>query len=311
MRTTTTSLLLLALPIMANAFSSIPYPNNNNNVGNKLPTTQVVPSSSQQQQQQQQTTTTVSTPWRVVLDIGREPLANMPFNWARSGCRMPLAIPCDFTLSTRSDDDETTNNKEYLVLPQSDTVSFTGPDGAVIKPIVGGTWELSNDKKFISLTLTFPETLQRRDVIIDGGATVELSARVYTQQELDQLNDAYYKARENTWQVGSELNDIVKRQGAAKKWNEEKRQWEKPKPNVNVLYAVQKRMNYWMSKIEQDKRNQDRPDPNTISDRGELPGLDGGIYIAKSGSVRASKNGPVMGTWQAQPITKLPVSYHK
>ena len=74
-------------------------------------------------------------PWRVTLDIGRQPLANMPSDWARSGCRMPLVIPTDFTA-------------ENKIMPHSETVMFTGPEGAVIRPIIGEGWELSNDDLF-------------------------------------------------------------------------------------------------------------------------------------------------------------------
>jgi len=244
---------------------------------------------------------TVSFPWRVVLDIGREPLARMPFDWARSGCRMPLVIPCDFSHNR--------NDQESLILPRSETVSFTGPDGAVVKPVVGGDWRLSDDQKQLSLSLSFPETLQRRDVSINAGTTLELTTRVYTQAELDQLNEAYYQARENTWQVGGDLNDIARQQSAPKKWNEAKGRWEKPQNANNILATIQKRVSYLAAKADQDQKNRQRPDPNTISDRGLLPGVDGGVYIAKGGVVRESQNGPVMGTWQAQPITNMPVSY--
>ncbi|KAL3937237.1 MAG: hypothetical protein SGARI_002204, partial [Bacillariaceae sp.] len=200
----------------------------------------------------------------------------------------------------------------------SDTVSFTGPDGAVVKPVVGGKWDVSDDQKQVSFSLSFPETMQRRDVTIEGGSTLELVGRMYTQEELDQLNNAYYEARENTWQLGVRLNDISRQQGAAKKWNEAKGRWEKPKTDANLFSTMQKRMNYMAAKAKQDQANEQRPDANSISNRGELPGLDGGnanengnngVYIAKGGVVRQGKNGPVMGTWQAEPITTNPVSY--
>jgi hypothetical protein len=308
-------LLILSVTMVTNAFSSIPvdmpYPKRTRPIINKNNKQAVI-----KQQQQEEELVVAATPWRIVLDIGREPLAAMPLYWARSGCRMPLAIPCDFA-ATGNGHGNQNNNNQYLVLPRSDTVSFTGPDGAVVKPVVGGTWELSDDKKYISFTLSFPETLQRRDVTIDAGTTLQLTSRLYTQRELDQLNEAYYKARENTWQVGSVLNDIANQRVAAKKWNEETKRWEQPRTDGNMFGTFQKRFDYWMRKVEQGKRNQDRPAPSSISDRGELPGLDGGVYIAKGGLVRASstrntgKTGPVMGTWQAQPITKLPVSYRK
>jgi hypothetical protein len=219
---------------------------------------------------------------------------------------MPLVIPCDFS-RTKSFSGE----NEFLVLPKSDTVSFTGPDGAVTKPVVGGKWDFSVDKKQVSLSLSFPETLQRRDVTVVGGSTLELTGRMYTQEELNQLNEAYYEARENTWQVGSELNDSARQQGAAKKWNEEKGVWVKPKTNTNIFSTIQNRMRYVAAKAQQDQKNQERPNANAISNRGQLPGMggDSGVYIMKGGVVRQGKNGPVMGTWQAEPITMNPTSY--
>lgn len=241
-----------------------------------------------------------SSPWRITLDIGREALSNMPFDWARSGCRMPLVVPCDF---------EQQGGKDNNLYPRSDTVSFTGPDGAVVRPIQGGEWSMNKDQQELSFSLTFPESMARRDVYIEAGTTMELTGRVYSQAELDQLNEEFYKAREATWQVGGELNEMGNRQGAAKKWNEEKRRWEKRHPAENIFNVAQKRLTYWGAKAKQAKMNSNRPDPNTISDRGTFPGVEKGLYIAQSGIVRSGKNGPVMGTWYAQPITNLPASY--
>ena len=52
-----------------------------------------------------------------------------------------------------------------------------------------------------------------------------------------------------------------------------------------------------------------RPDLNDLSDRGTLPGIEKAVCIAKKGTVRAGRNGPVCGTWSAMPITNLPASY--
>jgi hypothetical protein len=299
-----TSLILFSLPTLALAFSSIPA---NFPQPSPTATTESKWTSTHEQNDQKLSsprTMSMSEPWRIVLDIGREPLSRMPFDWARSGCRMPLAIPCDFSSNYDISD-------ERLVLPQSETVSFTGPGGAVVKPVVGGTWQVSNDQKQVSFSLSFPESLQRRDVIIDGGTTLELVGRLYTQTELDELNEAYYQARENMWQVGGELNDLSRQRGAAKKWNEAKGKWEKPDADGNIFSTLQKQVNYWTAKAKQDQMNQRRPDANSISSLGKLPGFEEGVYIAKGGVIRQSKNGPVMGTWQAEPITKNPASYRK
>lgn len=300
---------MVSMPAIATAFSSIPV-----NLPRPLSNshTEATETSNRNLQDDMSTTVTstsaTSQPWRVVLDIGREPLSRMPFDWARSGCRMPLAIPCDFLQSTS---DGSSADKEWFVLPQSDTVSFTGPGGAVEKPVIGGEWQVSEDQKEVSFSLSFPETLQRRDVTIESGTTLELIGRMYTQTKLDHLNEAYYQARENTWQVGGELNELSRQRGAAKKWNESKGRWEKPAVDGNVFSNIQRRVNCWTAKAKQDQMNQRRPDANSISSRGNLPGLEEGVYIAKGGIIRQSKNGPVMGTWQAEPITKNPSSYRK
>jgi len=267
-------------------------------------------------------TSSSSSPWRVVMDLGREPLSRMPFEWARSGCRMPLAIPCDFARTSTS-----STTEQQVIQPRSETVSFTGPDGAVVKPIQGGTWTLNDPQQptEINFSLTFPETMARRDVTIEGGSTLLLTGRVYTQDEFNQLNQAYLDAREATWQVGKELNDMVQRQGAAKKWNEDTQSWEKRYRAENPWQAAQKRVQYWQRKQEQDAKLQERPDPNTLSDRGTLPlattvvsndneNNQQKIYMAQGGVVRlqdvkTGRPGPVMGTWSAQPITNSPASY--
>jgi len=262
-------------------------------------------------------TTTITTaagaaPWRIVLDIGREPLANMPFEWARSGCRMPLVVPCDFTTTTTSSNSNNSKDdeKSSLVVPHKETVSFTDAGGAVVKPVEGGPWEFIYDggnksnKQPTGLTfsLSFPETLQRRDVTIEKGSTLELTARVYTKAEFDALNDAYYQAREDAWEMGGKLNAAARRQGAAKKWNEEKGQWEKRYDDENPLKMIRNQVKYWSAKAKQDAAQRQRPDANEISECGPFPGLEDGLYVAKNGIVRLSKNGPVMGTWSTEPI---------
>jgi len=244
-------------------------------------------------------------PRRVAMDIGREPLARMPFDWARSGCRMPLVILSDFAQSSSGSGDKTSN----LPLPHSKTVSVTGPDGAMVKPIEGEEWELSKDSKELTFSYTVPEELTRRDVTISAGTELVCSGRVYTQAELDHLNQDYYQAREELWQAGGDLGDIYDRQGASKKWDEESGQWIKRYPNENPFKIAQKQLSYWGAQAKQGQKMSQRPDLNLISDRGSLPGVEGGIYVAKGGVVRAGPNGPVCGTWSAMPITGAPASY--
>jgi len=244
--------------------------------------------------------TDTTSPWRVALDIGREPLARMPFDWARSGCRMPIVIPTDFSIGT---------NNDNVLKPHSGTVSFTGPDGAVIRPITGEEWQLSKDEKTLTFSYTLPQELKRRDVYIDAGTELVMSGRVYTQTEYDRVNAEYYLAREQLWEAGGELGDIYDRQEASKKWDEDSGQWVKRYENENPFKVAQKQLFYWGARAKQGRKMAQRPDLNELSDRGSLPGVEGGVYVAKGGVVRAGKDGPVCGTWSAMPITGAPASY--
>lgn len=290
---------LIFLPSAAVAFSSIsadPFyrpstDTNNNNDSSNMGANPIRPGASNM------ATSEAASPWRVVLDIGREPLARMPFDWARSGCRMPLVIPTDFSSASNA------------LVPHSDSVSFTGPDGAVVRPITGESWELSKDEQTITLYYTLPEEMNRRDVYLNSMTELVLTGRVYTKREFDRLNQEYYQAREELWKAGGEIGDIYDRQGASKKWDEESGQWVKRYKNENPLKIAQKQMFYWGAKAKQGQKMARRPDLNELSDRGPLPGVEGGVYIAKGGVVRIGHNGPVCGTWSAMPITGAPASY--
>eukprot|EP00977_Amphora_coffeiformis_P019431 scaffold7227_cov160-Amphora_coffeaeformis.AAC.10 len=310
MKTTTTTTLfalLWLLPAAVTAFSSmaVPYPNNNNNNNNNNPKSAKLTDGAAT------LTIEASAPWRVVLDIGREPLSSMPFDWARSGGRMPVKIPCDFQLATSSSDD----GKMRIVQPQSDTVSFTGPDGAVVRPIVSGNYKTSskdsNHPQELAFDLTFPQELARRDVTIPAGTTVTCTARMYTQTELDALYQAFYDARDEAWRLGGELNDMMTIQGPPKVWNEEAGRWEKRSKSINPLQWAQKRLAYTSAKAQQDQKNKARPDPNDLSERGPFPGIDDNVYVAKQG-IAKTQNGAVIGRWSMEPmLLDKPVSYRK
>jgi hypothetical protein len=296
-------LTLLAIPMAVTAFSASSFPVRQSSTFERGINTN---SATADVSARARTTTVTADPWRIVLDIGREPLASMPFDWARSGCRMPIVVPCDF----RSD---------QLVQPRSDTVSFTGPDGAVVRPVESGTWELANDKE-LSLTLTFPEAMARRDVRIDAGTTMTLQGVVYTKDEMDRLNDEFYKARDEAWKVGGELNDLARRKEAPKKWNQEKQQWEKRYESTNILAQLEKRISYMGAQAVQQQKGGQRPNPKTLSDLGSLPGIENGVFMRKEGIIRIlnkSKSsvgplggGAVIGKWFAEPISDKPRSYY-
>jgi len=247
-----------------------------------------------------------SFPWRVVLDIGREPLARMPFDWARKGVRMPLVVPSDFCFIR----DATTKNKKNLVVPRGDgIVSFTGPEGVVESPIEGGEWKLSEDSTLITFSYIISQELRRRDVYLEAGTELILSTSVYTQTNLDRLNQDYYDAREELWEFGGDLNAMSDRQGASKKWNPETERWERRYPNENPFNFVTKQFSYWGAMAKQTKTRNRRPEVQTLSDvGGKLPSVDGedNVYLVKDGVVRYGENGPVCGLFTAQPITNVP-----
>ena len=247
--------------------------------------------------------TTSSHPWRVVIDIGREPLANMPFNWARQGVRMPLVVPTDFCCDTSS--------TKRSVAPRAETVGFTGPEGARESPIVGNSWSVADGVFAASYTIV--DELRKRDVFIEAGTELHLTTRCFTQTELDRLNEEYYRAREAMWSTGGDLNDATNRQQSARKWNPKTERWEKRYPDENPLEMVKNTVKYWMQNAKQEKAKSQRPEPETLSDRGgRLPGVGNDaegeyVYLVQQGVVRYGKeDGPVCGLWTAQPITNVP-----
>jgi hypothetical protein len=242
---------------------------------------------------------------------------------------MPLKIPCQFSMTTTTSDETTSAAAAAAAArtlePISETVSFTGPEGAVVRPVQGRSWTLSSSSssselgkpKELAFDLTFPQQLQRRDVTIDAGTTLRCVTSVYTQSDLDHLNQEFYQARDEAWAIGGELNAMSARRDAPKRWNFETNQWEKRQAAENPLNWMQTQAKYWRAKAKQDAKNRQRPDPNTLSAMGRLPGLDEFVYIQKSSGIvkqAASSSSPngggIMGTWQAEPIINdKPVSY--
>ena len=275
--------ILSLLPLTVESFSSMGIP---------MPTPQsnMEPSSSPPLSDSNEYAVTAN-PWRLTLDIGREPLANMPFNWARSGCRMPLVIACD----VRSD---------KKLIPKADTVSFTGPNGAVVSPVQGGEWKISNDNTEIQCELTFPKYMERRDVWIDAGTTMTLLGRVYTKEELDRLDQEFYEARDEAWELGGELNEIAKKIEGPKQWNEEKQQWERRMDGVPSIFAqMQKRAQHMAAQAKQKQKANQRPSLNDLSEGGTVPGFnEKSVFIQKQGVIKIGN--VVAGRWSAEPILK-------
>ena len=126
---------------------------------------------------------------------------------------------------------------------------------------------------------------------------------------MDILNKEYYEAREELWKAGEEISEIYERQNASKKWDEESNSWVKRYKDENPFRIAQKEIQYKLAEAVQGQKMAQRPDLNNLSNRGSFPGIVTGVYFEKKGVVRAGQNGPVCGTWSAEPITNVPVSY--
>ena len=267
-----------------------------------------------------------SYPWRIVLDIGREPLARMPFDWARQGARMPLVVPSNFTCSK--------TGRRVVHVHGAGTVGFTDTGGAQESTIQGQDWNVQHDQKnhnrvsSFSCSYTIEQDLKRRDVYIEAGTELFLSTSLYMQSDLDELNAQYYAAREQIWSTGEKLNKAADRQTASKQWNTQTERWEKRYPTENPITAVQEQVAYWLAKLKQEQARTVRPEPDTLSDRGgKLPGrirassADGSdddddnedddddevVYLVQQGIIRyGNEKGPICGRWTGQPMTTLP-----
>ena len=240
----------------------------------------------------------LSSGWRIALNIGREPWTQMPSSWASSGCRLPIVVKCDFT-------------PDKKVIPQDSVVKFTGPDGQVVHPIGTGTWELT-DAKNLQFSLEFPTTLTRRDVVLEP-CTMTCSGLLYSKSELDDLNEAFYRARDETWKAGEAVNDIARQKEAPKKWNPETNQWEVRYQEPSLASKLAKRLELARTQQREREESAKRPNPKILSlDSGPFPGVEGHVYIQKEGtiSIRQGWRDVVIGTWGAEPINGKPISYY-
>jgi len=181
-----------------------------------------------------------------------------------------------------------------------------------VRPIEGGNWKLSKDKKQLSLSLTFPEYFERSDVYVDAGTPITLQTRVYTKDEVDTLNKEYYEARDEAWALGEELNNISRMINGPKQWNEKSQAWEKRTDGIpSFLVQGQKRMRHLAAETLQKQKGDLRPDPNSLSERGTLPGLDSDVFIVKQGTIRiGTGKKAVMGKWLAEPLNEHQAAYY-
>jgi len=241
---------------------------------------------------------TTACGWRVALNIGREPLTLMPPSWASSGARLPLVIKCDFTADGQ-------------VVSQKGEVRFTGPSGEVVKPVGKGEWSLRSNR-FLSFTLNFPESLCKRDVELDAGTTVVCEGLVYSKGDLNAMNQRFYEARDKTDVVANDL--IFSRQKQAPRvWDKEKGKWVERYSETKVLDATKRIKLFFLEGAEKREMSK-RPNLTQLSlDSGPFPGVDGNVFVAKTGLVKSKKGplNPVIGTWSAEPINDNPASYYR
>ena len=280
--------------------------------------------------------------WRIAMNIGREPETNgmVSSDWASSGCRLPVIAQCDFQQQTQSNDNKK-KTTTGIVVPLTNDIRYTGPDGEIIKPIQGGEWTLNknnndsnSNKNELSFYLNFPEELIRRDVIINAGSILRLDGIMYSTKQLKEMNTNFYQARDQKWDAGEELNNIEKRRTAPLKWNPSQNNWEKQSfPEDTILVRLQKETNLKRAEQKIEDINKERPNPKDISlDCGPFPGIgidddgdgDGDVYFRKKGKVflQSGSDGGrfglpwsnnkqcVIGTWSAEPINDKPLSYY-
>jgi hypothetical protein len=237
--------------------------------------------------------------WRVALNIGREPTTTKSPSWASSGARLPFVIKCDFLQNGQ-------------VVPKEDVIRFTGPDGEVVNKIEKGEWSLKDERE-LEFSFTFPEELSRRDVTL-GPCTVKCKGGLlYSKDALKDMNDVFYRSREESWKAGELVNDIARRKEAPKKWDEESQQWVKRYTKEGLLSQVSKRVQLFAVKQKERTGNSKRPNPKDLSlDSGPFPGVESDVFIKKVGILTAKEGlrDVVVGTWSAEPINFKPKSYY-
>jgi hypothetical protein len=241
-----------------------------------------------------------AAPWRVALNVGREGgFSTMPLAWGQSGGRLPLVVPCDFC------DDGT-------ITPRSDVVRFTDINGEVVKPVQGGTWSVENNRN-LDFSLKFPEAVQRNDITIDADTQISLKGFVYTTNDLNALNQKFYDARSVEWKAMDQVDNLVRRREAPKKWDQSSNQWVKAYAPESLSDILGKQWTVFTKEMERKKEDQNRPRPKDLSmGAGPLPGMDSDVYMGMSGDITIKKGwrDVKIGTWAAEPINDGPRSYY-
>jgi hypothetical protein len=229
----------------------------------------------------------------VALNVGRESVTLKNPAWAASGARMPVIVECVFDESGK-------------VIPRSDFVRYTGPSGEEIYPVKAGEWTFKNERE-LEFSLEFPKEMKRRDVSL-GPGIVTCKGTVYPQDTLKELNNQFYQARDQKWKAGAQVNAILDRQEAPKKWDGE--EWVVRYPKESILTQLSTRTQLFLAQQQENRESSKRPNPKDLSlEGGRFPGVESPVYMYNKDNKLKEKNGPVVGSWTAEPITNTPVSY--
>ena len=267
--------------------------------------------------------------WRLALDVGREAGTAMPAGWARSGCRLPLVVRCDFEggdgggggggwgwgRTAKAGEATATAGR---VVPKVDEVRFTGPGGEVRGRIEGGEWKASPSSGEggggigLSFGLSFPDELSRRDVTLRG--TVRCEGTLYSTEGLRELDAEYYAARDAKWEAGKAAGEALERAEAPRRWNPESERWERRYEEEGAASKLWKRARYLLAERRERSVTDRRPMPKELSmDCGPFPGIEGEAYARRGGRIVLEGGGwggeRVVGTWSMEPISDRPVSY--
>lgn len=239
------------------------------------------------------------------MNLGRELPTPLWDSYGTSGIRFPVVVPCDFV-------------ENGQVHPRTETISYVANvGGAETKVVQGGTWQVVDvvpenhqsqpqaQAQRLEFTLSFPQELQKKDVIIPAGSTLVLEGQIMTQHAVKQLNEAFTEARIEEWKALEELEEITAIRNAPKRWNEEKQQWEIPTMDEPLSSLVQKHWKAFVKGQERRKRFREKPRSGIELSKqpGRFPTIDDYVYFGTRGIVRnRNKGGMVVGTWSAEPI---------
>jgi len=213
---------------------------------------------------------------------------------------MPLIIKCNFT-----DDGK--------VASISGDVRFTGPKGEMINLVDPGEWDVTNNRD-LSFQLTFPEIVERLDVVLNPGCTICCEGLVFSENDLRELDKKFYRARSTTDDANVKVQDVKRRREAPRKWNFETEQWEQRFKSESILSRTFKRSKLFGAQLMEARESVKRPNNGEISiESGPFPGFDCKVFLGKQGKIKTKMRlgDAIIGTWSAEPINDNAVSYYK